>query len=91
MRLLLVVEATPEALLGVAGRQAEVRELVVNRWVQLVSVHPRTGEMALFTDRGFEPFTPSGDPLPTVSRSVDWHGADRGHLGPAFVTSGLAP
>ena len=30
MRLLLIVEATPEALLAVAGRQPEVAELVVN-------------------------------------------------------------
>ena len=42
MRLLLIVDATPEALLAVAGRQAEVAELVVNAWVQLVSV--RSGD-----------------------------------------------
>lgn len=91
MRLLLIVEATPEALLGVAARQAEVRELVVNRWVQLVSVHPESGEMVVFTDHGFQPYEPSGAALPTVARSVDWHGASRDHLGPAFVTAGLVP
>ena len=50
MRLLVIVDATPEALLAVAGRQAEVAELVVNEWVQLVSVDPATGAMAVFED-----------------------------------------
>ncbi|MEQ1693896.1 MAG: putative inorganic carbon transporter subunit DabA, partial [Gemmatimonas sp.] len=48
MRLLIVVDATPEALLAVAGRQAEVAELVVNEWVQLVSADPDTGAMQVF-------------------------------------------
>jgi uncharacterized protein YbcC (UPF0753/DUF2309 family) len=56
LRLLIIVEATPDRLLDIASRQAEVRELVVNRWVQLVSLHPETGAMQLFTDRGFVPY-----------------------------------
>ena len=89
MRLLLIVEATPEALLAVAGRQAEVRELVVNRWVQLVSVHPETGAMAVFGDAGFEPYEPEPVELPVVERSVDWYGRSRDHLKPALVTAAL--
>ena len=90
MRLLLIVEATPESLLAVAGRQAEVRELVVQRWVQLVSVHPTTGNMAVFGDGGFSNYVPSGVELPVVQRSVQWHGRSREHLPPALVTAGLS-
>jgi uncharacterized protein len=90
MRLLLIVEATPETLLAVAGRQAEVRELVVNRWVQLVSVDPATGAMAWFDRTGsFAPYTPSGAALEVVERSIDWHGRARDHLPPALVTAGM--
>lgn len=101
MRLLLIVEATPEQLLAIAGRQAEVRELVVNRWVQLVSVHPETGAMAFFERPGplpggqtsgqFVPYEPSSAPLPVVERSAEWHMRTREHLPPALVTAGLPP
>lgn len=89
MRLLLIVEASPEDLLAVAGRQAEVAELVVNRWVQLVSVHPRTGEMQEFRAGGFVPYVPAATTLPEVERSVEWHGTRRDFVPPAFVRAGL--
>jgi uncharacterized protein YbcC (UPF0753/DUF2309 family) len=89
MRLLLIVEASPEDLLAVAGRQAEVAELVVNRWVQLVSVHPRTGEMQEFRAGGFVPYVPAAITLPEVERSVQWSGGRRDFVPPAFVRSGL--
>jgi uncharacterized protein YbcC (UPF0753/DUF2309 family) len=89
MRLLLIVEATPATLLEIAGRQAEVRELVVNEWVQLVSVDPDTGEMRVFEDGAFVPYVPRPDRTPVVRRSVDWHGATRDHLAPALVIGAL--
>jgi len=89
MRLLLIVEASTEDLLAVAGRQAEVRELVVNEWVQLVSLHPMTGAMNVFSGGGFVPYTPKPVQLPVVARSVEWHGATREFVGPALVRAGL--
>jgi uncharacterized protein YbcC (UPF0753/DUF2309 family) len=89
MRLLIVCESTPEALLGIAGRQAEVRELVVNRWVQLASVHPETGEMHLFTDAGFIPYTPDTSNIPRFPDSASRHGMHRDHLTPVLVDAML--
>ena len=91
MRLLLIVDATPEALLGVAGRQAEVAELVVNEWVQLVSCHPDTGAMQLFEDGRFVPYVPAPTRLPRVASSRDWHMQGRAHLPPAIVETALRP
>ncbi len=85
MRLLLVVEASPESLLAIAGRQAEVRELVVNRWVHLVSVHPRTGAITYFHQNQFVPFVPAEDVVPEVARSHDWHGKSREFVAPALI------
>ncbi|MDP2344524.1 MAG: Na-translocating system protein MpsB [Deltaproteobacteria bacterium] len=90
LRLLLIVEAAPETLLGVAGRQAEVRELVVNGWVRLVSVHPVTGAVAVFEDGTFVPFVADDDVVPVVERSPDWHGGQRDFVDPAIVTAALA-
>lgn len=89
MRLLLVVEATPAALLAVAGRQAEVRELVVNEWVQLVSVHPVTGAMMRFEGGAFVPYEPATAGVARVQRSADWHGRTRAHVASALVADAL--
>jgi uncharacterized protein YbcC (UPF0753/DUF2309 family) len=89
MRLLVIVDATPEALLFVAGRQPEVAELVTKAWVQLVSVHPDSGEMAVFEDGAFVPYTPRATRLPVVERSPDWHLRTRDHVPPALVRSAL--
>lgn len=89
MRLLMIVEATPEDLLAVAGRQPGVAELVVNAWVQLVSVHPVTGAMQEFRNGGFVPYKPAHTVLPVVERSVEWHGATRAFVPPAFVRAGM--
>ncbi len=89
MRLLLIVEATPATLLQVAARQAEVRELVVNEWVQLVSLDPTSGAMQLFERGTFVPYQPSRLEFPRVARSRDWHGHSRAHLTPALIVSAL--
>jgi uncharacterized protein YbcC (UPF0753/DUF2309 family) len=89
MRLLLIVDATPESLLAVAGRQPEVAQLVVNRWVQLVSVHPETGAMAVFEDGGFVPYEPLPVLLPVVEASPEWHMRTRAHITPALVRRAL--
>ena len=89
MRLLLIVEATPASLLAVASRQAEVAELVVNAWVQLVSLDPGTGAMQVFDGGQFVPYEPAPTLLPVVERSADWHMQSRAHLRPALVRRGL--
>ena len=83
------VEATPAALLTVAGRQAEVAELVVNEWVQLVSVHPDSGEMQVFRAGAFHSYTPGTQPLKRVKFSPEWHTQGREHLPPALVEAAL--
>jgi uncharacterized protein YbcC (UPF0753/DUF2309 family) len=85
MRLLLIVEASPATLLQVASRQAEVRELVVNEWVQLVSVDPASGEMQVFERGAFRPYVPTRQEFPRVGCSQDWHGGAREHLRPALI------
>ncbi len=89
MRLLLVVDAAPDALLTVAGRQAEVAELVTKHWVQLVSMHPSTGALAVFEDGRFVPYAPEPTLLPVVERSRDWHMRTRDFVPPALVRSAL--
>ncbi len=89
MRLLLIVDASPEALLAVAGRQPEVAELVGKEWVQLVSSHPVTGETAVFENGRFVPYVALPTLLPVVERSAEWHQRTRAHVTPALVRRAL--
>lgn len=88
VRLLIIVEATPERLLDIASRQAEVKELVVNRWVQWVSLHPETGAMQVFTDRGFEPYVPRATSLPSAEDSRGVYQGHRDFVAPAVIRRG---
>jgi len=87
MRLLVIVEATPERLLDIASRQAEVRDLIVHRWIQLVSLDPDSGAMQIFTDRGFVPYEPRATSLPQAATSRDFYRGHHDFLPPAQITA----
>jgi hypothetical protein len=84
MRLLMVVEATPERLLEIAARQPEVRELVVNEWVQLVAADPESGALWRFQRGAFRRYLP-GPPPPGASSSEAWYRGRQGHLAPCVI------
>ncbi len=90
MRLLIIAESSPDALMGIAGRQSEVRELVVNRWVQLACVDPDSGAMFMFTDQGFVPYVPDQQEIPLFNDSAARHGMHRHHLTPALIAAALS-
>lgn len=97
VRLLTIVEATPATLLEVTRRDPVVAELVVNRWLQLVSLDPDTGALQVLGEGppggaggGFAPLQPPPDLRPPlVPTSADWYAGRREHLAPALVSAGL--
>lgn len=91
MRLLVIVEAAPETLLQVTERQPEVKQLVVNEWIQLVSLHPKTQEMKIWRQGMWQTYTAREINLPQVEKSEDWHLTTRKHLSPAWIQKGNQP
>jgi uncharacterized protein YbcC (UPF0753/DUF2309 family) len=89
MRLLVIVEATPQALLDLAGRQPIVAELVTGGWIQLVSLDPDSGQMRVFEDGVFIPYTDEPAPLPEAETSVQYYAKSREFLPPARIVAGL--
>jgi uncharacterized protein YbcC (UPF0753/DUF2309 family) len=85
VRLLSVIEATPEAILEVCGRKPELAELVGKDWVRVVSVHPETGVLAVFQDGAFVPYVPERRSLPSVPTAADWYLGKLGFLPPARI------
>ncbi|MBL4849647.1 MAG: DUF2309 domain-containing protein [Planctomycetes bacterium] len=88
VRLLTIVEATPASLEEVAARSPEVAELVGGAWINLISMHPETGELQRYTTAGFEPYVVRPSQLPSAPTSVDYYKGERGHLPPAQISAG---
>lgn len=86
VRLLVVVEATPERLLKVAQDKPVVGKLVVNQWIQLVSWHPNTGELQEFHNGGFRPYHPQSRGFSSFPKSAEAFSGTREHLACAHIT-----
>ncbi|MBL8680603.1 MAG: DUF2309 domain-containing protein [Myxococcales bacterium] len=85
VRLLCVVEATPAALLRVAANKPEVKELVVNGWVRLVSLDPDTREMQVFVDGAFVHYDPDAVTLAVHDRSEQSYSGRMDSLPPSKI------
>ncbi len=80
MRLLFVVETTPDALLRLMDRNEGIGRLVRNGWVQLAALDPGSARIELFEGGAFFPYRPQADRLPAVASSVDWYRGWRDYL-----------
>ena len=88
MRLLVVVEQTPEMLTAIVGRQPALQELVGNGWIVLAAINPSTASIDLYCPRrGWLSWTGAGV-LPQVGHSADWFAGESGALTPAIVLRG---
>ncbi|NOT59155.1 MAG: hypothetical protein HOP19_02905, partial [Acidobacteria bacterium] len=88
VRLLLIVENTPDKVMEAVRRSAEVTELVTNRWIRLVAFSPN-GAMHVYRNGEFEPVTETVK-VPEVAASYDWFGGKLEHLPIARVTATAA-
>ncbi|MFN0121667.1 MAG: DUF2309 domain-containing protein [Blastocatellia bacterium] len=89
VRLLLIVENTPENVMEAVRRSREVTELVENRWIRLVAMDPVSGTIQIYRDGVFEPVTGAAA-LPETASSVQWYGGWINHLPMARVTATAA-
>lgn len=85
VRILFIIEATPEAMLGILDRNPALARLVFNQWVQLAVLDPDSTRMQVLQHGRFKPYVPESTELPLVGSSVDWYRGWRDHLGYASV------
>ena len=86
MRLLVVVEHTPEVLTAIYERQQPIRELVGNGWVQLAALDPESGAIHLFKPgTGWTPWRNPGIELRRVARSEECYAGESGPCPPALI------
>ncbi|QDU37542.1 hypothetical protein Mal4_18560 [Maioricimonas rarisocia] len=87
MRILFVIEATAETMLSLMDRDETIGRLCRNRWVQLATQDPDSGEIQVYEEGRFVPYQPQSTDLPEVASSIDWYRGWRGHLGFASIRS----
>ncbi|TWU08168.1 DUF2309 domain-containing protein [Stieleria varia] len=90
MRILFVIETTPDAMLNIMDRHQDIGRLCRGNWIQLAVLNHETSEIQVYEGGTFAPFIANGDTLPSVDSSTQWFRGHRGHLPFAWVTAAWA-
>jgi uncharacterized protein YbcC (UPF0753/DUF2309 family) len=85
VRILFVVETTPERLMGTIKASPELAEFVGNQWIRLATMDPDDGHVEVYRDGVFEKLEGSEEPLPVARSSMAWYRGKREHLGLARI------
>ncbi|MEZ6125968.1 MAG: putative inorganic carbon transporter subunit DabA [Planctomycetaceae bacterium] len=87
MRLLFIIETTPEAMLSIMARNPTIDRICRGGWVQLAVLDPHSPTIMYFSGGRFVKHIPHTQHLPTVERSKDWSCGSRDNLPFAIVES----
>ena len=80
VRLLIVIETTPEKFGAIMDRYAGIGKACRHGWVQVVTWDPDSGAMQILRGDHFEPYRPETTGLPKAATSTDWYRGWRDHL-----------
>lgn len=67
VRLLMVIEQTPDVVLKAIQQSPQTYEWFLNEWVHLVVVHPHTRVLSRFKSGLFQPYRPHQDRVETIT------------------------
>lgn len=85
LRLLFVIESTPEAMLSLMDRNELVGRILRNGWAQLAVLDPNSSQIQVFKNNEFHAYRPESAELPRAACSTDWYRGWRDHLGFAGI------
>ena len=80
VRLLFVIETTPEGLLQIMGRNETVGKILRNGWSRVALMDPVTAKLSIYRDGEFHPYEPESTELPKAPSSLDWYRGWRDNL-----------
>jgi uncharacterized protein YbcC (UPF0753/DUF2309 family) len=80
VRLLFVVETTPEAMIQIMNENPNVGRICRNGWAQLAVLDPNSNRIQRFVNGRFEDYSPTTQELQTAESSLDWYRGWRDHL-----------
>lgn len=80
MRILFVVETTPEKMQAIIEANPVIAALVEGEWVQLAVIDAENSAVRLYHDGSFQLVTLESNDLPWVESSIDWYRGQPNHL-----------
>ncbi|WP_417376127.1 DUF2309 domain-containing protein [Gimesia maris] len=85
VRLLFVIETTPETMRRIIANNVSIARLVNGNWIQLAVLNAETSQIHIFRNGDFESYEPETNELPVTNSSIDWYRGWRDHLGFASI------
>lgn len=85
VRLLFVIETSPERLLRILEKNPPLAQLVSGHWVRVATVDAETSRIHLYNRGRFEEHQLENDSLPETETSPAWYRGWRDHLGFASI------
>jgi len=85
VRILFVIETTPERLTRVVNASASLKQLVENRWIRVATIDPASGRVHVRRNGGFEEFDGPLERLPVALSSAEWYAGKLQHLPMAWI------
>jgi uncharacterized protein YbcC (UPF0753/DUF2309 family) len=85
VRILFVVETTPESLMQVINTSAPLKRLIENRWIRIATIDRQSGHVHVHRDQGFEEFEGRVERMPVALSSTEWYRGKIEHLPMAWI------
>jgi hypothetical protein len=85
VRILFVVETTPDRLGRVIAASPSLNQLVENRWIRVATIDPSSGRVHVRRENGFEEFHERLERLPVALSSAEWYSGKGHHLSMAWI------
>jgi hypothetical protein len=81
VRILFVVETTPQRVLSVIHANPLLTEFLENRWIRLATIDPEDSHIEIYRGKGqWEPLSGDEEPLPVASSSIAYYSGKIEHL-----------
>lgn len=87
VRMLFVIETTPERLTQVIDASAALKQVVENRWIRVAAIDPESGCIHVRRDHGYEKFEEPVERLPVALSSAEWYVGKMDYLAMASIQS----
>lgn len=85
VRILFVVETTPDNLAQVMGANAELKRLLENRWIRMATIDSASDQIHVYRGGRFEEFHEGLERLPVALSSHEWYAGKLHHLPMAWI------
>jgi hypothetical protein len=87
VRILFVIETTPDRLMKVVHASPSMKQLVENRWIRLATIDPVSGAVQVLRNGGFRECDEPVERLPVALSSAEWYRGKTRHLSIARIQS----